>query len=61
MGQKHAPAAVSGDTEIVEDLFRILAFLPPCLEFFPRGGNGFSTGKTSYGYQDFRPLIYLLI
>ena len=50
--EKHAPAAVPGDTEIVEDLFRILAFLPPRFILFPRCGDRFSTSETSYGYQD---------
>jgi hypothetical protein len=36
MGQKHAPAAVPGNIQIVEDLFGILAFLPPLPELFPR-------------------------
>jgi len=53
MRKQHTPAAVPGDTEIVEDFFRILAFLPPQLKIFPTGGNWISTGETSYGYQDF--------
>ena len=53
VGQEHTSAAVTGDTEIVEDLFRILAFLPPQLKIFPTGGNWFSTGETSYGYHKF--------
>jgi hypothetical protein len=36
MSQEHTPAAITGNIEIVEDLFRILAFIPPLLEFFPR-------------------------
>ncbi len=36
MSQEHAPAAVPGNIEIVEDLFGILAFVPPLLELFPR-------------------------
>ena len=51
--QEHAPAAVPGNIKIVEDLFGILAFLPPLPELFPRSGNGFSTGETSYGYHYF--------
>ena len=50
--QEHAPAAVPGNIKIVEDLLGILAFLPPCLEFIPCCGDGFSTGETSNGYQD---------
>ena len=42
-----------GHTEIVEDLFRIFAFLPPRLKFFPRCGNGFSTGETLTGIKIF--------
>ena len=34
--EKHAPAAVPGNIKIVEDLFRILSFLPSQLELFPR-------------------------
>ena len=36
MRQEHAPAAVPGNIKIVEDLSRILAFLPSQLELFPR-------------------------
>jgi hypothetical protein len=36
MSQEHAPAAITGNVEIVEDLFGILAFVPPLLELFPR-------------------------
>jgi hypothetical protein len=52
VGQEHAPAAVPGNMKIVEDLFGILAFLTPCLEFIPCCGDGVSTGETSNGYQD---------
>ena len=50
--QEHPPAAVPGNIKIVEDLSGILAFLPTCPELFPCCGDGFSTGETSYGYQD---------
>jgi hypothetical protein len=60
MRQEHAPAAVPGNMKIVEDLFGILAFLPPSLVFFPRGGNGFSTSETSNGYHVFNLSSYLL-
>jgi hypothetical protein len=61
MGQEHPPAAVPGNIKIVEDLFRILAFLPPCPEFIPSCGDGFSAGETSNGYQFFYLSSYLLV
>ena len=60
MGQEHAPAAVPGNIKIGEDLFGILAVLPSLPELFPRGGNWFSTGETSYGYHKFNLSSYLL-
>ena len=60
MCQEHAPAAVPGNIKIGEDLFGILAFLPPLPELFPRGGNRLSTGETSYGYHKFNLSSYLL-
>jgi hypothetical protein len=59
--EEHAPAAVPGNMKIVEDLFGILAFLPPCLEFIPCCGDGFSTGETSNGYHFFNLSSYLLV
>ena len=53
VGQEHTPAAVPGNIKIGEDLFGILAFLPSLPELFPRCGNWFSTGETSYGYHKF--------
>ena len=50
-----------GNIKIVEDLFGILAFLPPCLEFIPRCGDRFSTGETSNGYHFFNLSSYLLV
>ena len=60
MCQQHAPAAVPGNMKIGKDLFWILAFLPPLPELFPRSGNRFSTGETSYGYHKFNLSSYLL-
>ena len=59
--QEHAPAAVPGNIKIGEDLFGILAFLPPLLELFPCCGDRFSTGETSNGYQDFNLSQYLSV
>jgi hypothetical protein len=59
MRQEHAPATVAGNMKIVEDLFGILAFLPPSFILFPRGGDGFSTGETSNGYHVFNLSSYL--
>lgn len=59
--QEHAPAAVPGNMKIVEDLFGILSLLPPCLEFIPCCGDGFSTGETSNGYHFFNLSSYLLV
>jgi hypothetical protein len=50
--QEHAPATVPRNIEIIEDLSGILAFLSPDPELFPCCGDRFSTGETSYGYQD---------
>ena len=61
MCQQHAPAAVPGNIKISKDLFGILAFLPPLPELFPRSGNRFSTGETSYGYHKFNLPSYFFV
>ena len=60
VSQQHAPATVPGNIKIGEDLFWILAFLPPLPKLFPRSGNWLSTGETSYGYHKFNLPSYLL-
>ena len=51
MRQQHAPTAVAVHTEIVEDLFGILACISAVLKFFIRWGNNLSAGETSYRYH----------